>query len=247
MTVFADESDSKFRPIVVRTYSSGHHAHLCRSHLESEGVRCVVDGDQLTDTLAFYGNAVAKVNLLVDEQDLEQANALLDELEQAPQPTGFDRWGIATNPDWKCGTCEEAAPASFQECWSCGAERPSDAETVLPDAPSTKTDGSGFTADESAETDLSPYRPPGAKVVAQTAEKQEATYSEKAFRAAVMGLVFPVPMAFVAMTLCWTALSNGDRNRRLFWALIFCVPMSIFTMIMLLAIVQHVLRLVGFG
>ncbi|MCB1677432.1 MAG: DUF2007 domain-containing protein [Halioglobus sp.] len=49
---------------------------------------------------------------LLHDSDRARARQLLAELRSGDEL-----------PDWHCGVCDSASPASFERCWHCGADR----------------------------------------------------------------------------------------------------------------------------
>lgn len=76
--------------VVLKKFSHPVEAHLLKSRLESEGIESFVADENIVGLNWFYSNAVGGVRLQVNEQDLEKAQAILNETqlsveELAPQ------------------------------------------------------------------------------------------------------------------------------------------------------------------
>ena len=196
--------------------------------LVAHGMKCAVTGDLIADTLALYGNAVAKVDLWVDGQRANEAVEILDELHTVDR--SVDHWGSGSQSDWRCRQCDEVSGQGFDECWSCSTDRSADArlvpaeEIVLP-------------AEAEVRQDESPYRvPPSDNAVAIDENSDELT--ARAFRAAIFGVYYPFPIALYAAYLslrCWT---SGTKNWRFWVSVVLTLPVMLFGAAMLLSAVQ---------
>ena len=84
-------------------------AHLARETLVAEGIDAELQGihrPQLGGEIPFPD---ARVEVWVDEADLEVARGVLAAVERA-----------ADGPPRTCAHCGEESPSSFDLCWSCG-------------------------------------------------------------------------------------------------------------------------------
>lgn len=216
--------------MTVYVTSSVADAHLIQSELRHHGIRCAVHGDQLTDTLSIYGSAVAKVEVMVDRHEAAAARQIVAGLNLNPGKGGPDRWGYFDHPDWKCAGCEEINGATFDECWACQQprtqesmpvlEREDAAEPVVEDAEGTASLG---------DTE-SPYRAPATQSRVVVRPEPDSELADRAFRAAVLGLVFPIPMSIVAVRLSLKSLTRTGVNRKAILAGLLAIPFSIFAL-----------------
>lgn len=93
----------------LQTFPNLPAAHLARDALVAEGVAAELQGihrPQLGGEIPFPD---ARVEVWVEEGDLEVARAILDAAEHA-----------ADGPPRKCAHCGEESPSSFELCWACG-------------------------------------------------------------------------------------------------------------------------------
>jgi hypothetical protein len=92
---------------------------FARNLLEAEGIPCFIQNEN-TRTLGpsiagySYTQLLDPALCIVDESHLETAKKLIEEHFKNTQAEG---------PEWQCNGCKESNPASFDLCWSCGAER----------------------------------------------------------------------------------------------------------------------------
>ena len=200
-------------------FGSAQEAHLARGYLESYGIRGTVTGDQISDTLNVYGTAVRKIELMVDAARSQEALAIVEEMQAAA--TASDRWDADAEMFWKCDQCEELSGPAFDECWSCGHSRPDHAERVWEKGDPFARDGSR--PSELLEEDNSPYRAPMEQSVAPWSDNDRDLVN-RAFRAAVLGLVFPIPMAPYGAWLCYRCFKNGQVNGRVWITLLLSIP-----------------------
>ena len=87
-----------------------------RQVLESHAIGCVVRNDFL-----LGGAGEIPINetwpevWVTDDRDFERARALVDAV--APEAD-------ATDPPWRCVSCEELVEGQFTDCWRCGGSGP---------------------------------------------------------------------------------------------------------------------------
>ena len=88
-------------------------AYFVKNLLESRGVEAAVS--EANEPLA--GLPIAAVDVLVKQVDLAAAEAVVEEFNQ-------DLANRHSGPNWKCPACGEHVPDTFDECYACGADRP---------------------------------------------------------------------------------------------------------------------------
>lgn len=92
---------------------------FARNLLEGEGIACFIQNEN-TRTLGpsvagySYKNPLDPALCLLDDSQTEVAAELIRLHFQNATPEG---------PEWSCTGCNETNPATFDLCWSCGAER----------------------------------------------------------------------------------------------------------------------------
>lgn len=237
---------AEYNPVVLRIFTSGHHAQLVKNTLEANGIRTFVTGDQLADVLSIYGNATAKVELLVDASHFEEASQIIEEMPNSHQ-AGFDRWGLPGEQHWQCPKCNEANGQAFEECWNCQSDCPEDAVLIAEEAPSVKIDGTGHIHQDMEPQSTSPYRAPVTEsepAVDQSQTEESGTggkdIADRALRASIFGLVFPVPLAFYGCYLCIQAWGSSRKTGKLLVATVISLPAVLGGIILLLTGLQGI-------
>lgn len=227
--------------VPVKRFLNIQRAHMARGILETYGIQCSVTGDQLASTLSYYGMAVNRVELWVKEGDVNEALAILDELNPENDLELGDQQG------WLCSGCEEVNEPAFDECWSCSLARAADVVRVpledrLPPPRFSPAVAATLPNDE-IDPEESPYRVPLAH---NEVSKEEREYvsegrvdlqndlESRAWRAAVLGLVFPLPLTFYAAYLCWRCIGRNNQNGKLWIACCVSTLWSLAAAIMLL-------------
>ena len=239
------------KPVILLTFSSPQHAHAIRSVLEAHGVRCAVTGDQTADTLAVYGTAVVRVDLLVDESQLEQATEILNEIDNVPGHNAA--WQSEDDWWWKCDQCDEANAPNFDECWSCAAIRPANPERIPPEEITYPEDTTELVANVESDDDSSevrsPYAPPRIQTPAIQATPDEpkaiGPLPSRALRASIFGLFLPFPLAFYGAWLCVRCFVEGEVDRRVWIATFISLPTFLIALFMLLAAFMEFYRFVS--
>ncbi|MEZ6126648.1 MAG: DUF2007 domain-containing protein [Planctomycetaceae bacterium] len=205
--------------VLIRVYTLPQEAHMACSLLEAQGIRCVVTGEEVAGTLSYYGGALAKVELLVETEHAAQATELLDTAERLRMRSA-GAWDPDVELQWRCATCGEANARTFDECWSCGSDRPQHPELTLPESDSQEgaaLHSSEVTQSSHDHDDDSPYRTPSMDSRI-TRNVPPLEVERRAYRAAVLGVGLPVPLAFYAFRLCLECFGLGQSSRRLRFA-----------------------------
>lgn len=104
--------------VLLRSCADNHEAALIRSLLESDGIDCVVQGEQHRSMLGIMG-AVIEVRVLVAERDREHANALLDAEGLAVSEP--DESGPRPLDDHSGAVCAVHEHKATSTCRRCGA------------------------------------------------------------------------------------------------------------------------------
>ena len=92
-------------------FKSEFEALHAKAVLEDNGIKCTIPPPD-SNAFGVSLDGEEEVELIVARPDLEQATALIAELE-APQEIDI--------PEWTC-QCGEQVDEGFAVCWSCGAE-----------------------------------------------------------------------------------------------------------------------------
>ena len=212
-------SDTNLRTIA--TYGSAPVAHLASAMLQGHGVRSAVAGDQIAEALGYLGVAITTVELLVHREDADAADQLLSEWEQQRRRHQQDRRGVEGRMGWLCSHCSEINEQNFDECWSCSASRPDDAElATLPDNAETNP-GPSDVVTVPENRDPSPFRVP----TVEDLPAVNAQLVSRAFRSAVLGLAFP-PLAAYSFWLAWRCLAEGRPMPKV-WPAMFLSACSV--------------------
>lgn len=221
--VIADE-DSMLNPsqlVCVRVYGDSHQAHLGQSLLQEHGIDSVVTGDEIGTTLSWYGSAVVKIDLMVQQANVDAALKLLDDLEQDLRRPGNT---LADGPeradfDWICPDCDEKNPTSFAACWNCETQQPADPTLVKAEQRRRNTiEETANSVDvDKTDSERSPYDAPAVQgfKVRLTADHDLVT---RATRAAVFSLFFP-PLSLYCLYLTYRCFAEGRPPTRVYFAL----------------------------
>ncbi len=219
-------------PVAIRLYKSGMEAALDLATLESYGIAAEVTGDNVGDTLNWYGLAVQKVELVVPRQKVAEAQKIL--AEHAKNRSENHR------SDWVCSGCGEVNGSEFDSCWSCGKawSLKLDQEFVPENlAQSLPTDEDPIHI--LPEVEANPYAPPISGTVVTAAPGTEVeTEIRRAFRSLILSCVFP-PLAIYTLFHGVQTLSRISRNEltasssqawRLRWIMVAgtIIPMLLF-------------------
>lgn len=222
--------------VPVRVYGDSHQAHLAASLLQEHGIDSVVTGDEIGTTLSWYGSAVVKVDLMVQQGDAEAALKLLDDLEQDLRRSGNT---LADGPDqadfdWICPNCDEKNPTSFAACWNCETPQPTDPVLVRAEQLRRNTiEATANTVDiDKTDSERSPYDAPAVQQlkVRLTSDHDLVT---RATRAAVFSIFFP-PLGLYSLYLIYRCLTEGRPPTRVYFALAVALVTGAVTAFMLL-------------
>lgn len=219
------------QPVAVYVGSSPQTAWMIRGELQHHGIRCAINGDQLADVLSIYGHSLRRVEILVDQTDANAAAHVISNLQLHDNPDERDRWG--EHADWRCEHCDEVNGASFDQCWSCERIRTEDAEAVAPEQSNQQV-----IIDETSlatpATDESPYRPPSVESRVIELGPDHRPHAQRAYRAAITGMMFPIPMSFVALWFSVKSLTREGVNRKAVVAGLLAIPFALFSVAVVL-------------
>lgn len=127
------------KPVVVFTSSNIHEAHLVAGLLESSGINVRVFEGHLSSIQPFLINAVGGIKIVVDEKQVADAQAVLEEyrgkLGQSPNVGEASPFGFISDMDPKekpmkkdspknltCAKCKNVNEPDSNFCDSCGEE-----------------------------------------------------------------------------------------------------------------------------
>lgn len=100
--------------ISVYQTSNPTEAYFVKNLLESRGIEAAVS--EANEPLA--GLSIAASDVLIKQGDRAAAEKVVEEYNQ-------DLATRHTGKSWKCPACGEKVPDTFDECYACGADRPS--------------------------------------------------------------------------------------------------------------------------
>ncbi len=228
-------------PVAIRMHARGMEAALDVATLESYGIVAQITGDNVGDTLNWYGLAVQKVELVVPRHKVAEAQKIL--AEQVTSRSENHR------TDWVCSGCSEVNGSEFDSCWSCGKtwSLESDQESVPENmAQPLPTDDDPIQI--LPEVDANPFAPPVSGTVVTAAPGTEVEIEiRRAFRSMILSLSFP-PLAIYTFFLGVQMLSRISRNEltasasqswRLRWIMIAGVVIPMLFLPFLLGMILH--------
>ena len=76
--------------ITIKTFDNPIDAHLLRSKLESEGVRCFLFDENIVGLNPLYNVTVGGIKLKINEDDSDKVKAILAEIENSPFTDEYD-------------------------------------------------------------------------------------------------------------------------------------------------------------
>ncbi len=105
--------DTEPGPVVARTFTSVHEAHLAKSVLEAAGIEVALADEHVVSMNWTYSNAVGGVKALVPAHRLDEAQSLLDTGAVIEDPQDGPADSVADGCS-QCGhsECESIGPAS---------------------------------------------------------------------------------------------------------------------------------------
>lgn len=227
------EPDPTHQKLVhVMTFGGSHVAHAAVGVLAKHGITARVQGDALSDALSYYGPAVSKVQLVTLADDAERALKILQKLElEARQDDG--PWGDG-EVLWLCADCDEQNARTFDQCWSCAADRPAQPRWIPVAADEQKTP-SAATAEPpttAVADDQSPYRVPASGTAVPRPPDRDSL-EERAIRAANISAVL-LPLGFYGLYLCYRCYTSGITSRKVLASAILSLVTSGFTVLLIL-------------
>lgn len=70
--------------LIVKAFDNPIEAHLLKTKLESEGIPCFLKDEHIISLNPLYNYAVGGIKLMIRSADLEAAQAIIQEIDQAP-------------------------------------------------------------------------------------------------------------------------------------------------------------------
>jgi hypothetical protein len=96
--------------VTIRSFRDLPEALLAQGCLESAGIDACLADDNMVRTDWFWSNAVGGVKLQVDSENVDEANAILEQ----PIPEGFEVPGVGEYQQPRCPKCQ-SLDITFQE------------------------------------------------------------------------------------------------------------------------------------
>jgi hypothetical protein len=115
---------------VRRVFVAAHvtEAEFLKGLLANEGIEATLRDVESFSVLT--GMPATQPSVWVNENDLERAEAFVNDFERGLQPSP----GAA----WHCTRCGETIEAQFDSCWKCGSNRPSAQEAHQAGSPNKR-------------------------------------------------------------------------------------------------------------
>ena len=70
--------------VTIKTFDNSIDAHMLRSRLESEGIGCYLFDENVVSLNPLYNVTVGGIKLKINDFDVEKAQIIINEVEQAP-------------------------------------------------------------------------------------------------------------------------------------------------------------------
>lgn len=77
--------------VTLKVFDNPMEAHLLKTKLESEGIRCFLQDENIVSLNPLYNYAVGGIKLNIRFADLEMANQIIQEIENAPSLDDHDQ------------------------------------------------------------------------------------------------------------------------------------------------------------
>lgn len=83
--------------VTLKTFTYQVQAHLVRTKLESEGIRCFLHDENIVSIMPMYDVLVGGIKLKVKKEQLDEAQAILLSIDQEPIITANGQRVLCTN------------------------------------------------------------------------------------------------------------------------------------------------------
>jgi DNA-directed RNA polymerase subunit RPC12/RpoP len=70
--------------VTVKTFDNSMDAHMLKSRLENEGIRCFLIDDETVTMNPLFSQAIGGIKLKVDEKDVPEVKIILKEISETP-------------------------------------------------------------------------------------------------------------------------------------------------------------------
>ncbi len=114
-----------YEPITVFAAADQSLVWAAAMVLDQNAVSNLIVTGSFDPVLGTFTRRHSLPHIMVPFKFYHEAVQLLDtEFGQREFRTGEKPAKIAPQPDWKCSGCQEHCPESFEVCWKCGLQRP---------------------------------------------------------------------------------------------------------------------------
>lgn len=96
-------------------YTHPNLAVVTQAHslIEHAGIECTLRNEYAAGAVGELAPISAWPEVwVVHDNDFDRATAIVEASQRATD-----------EPDWECGQCQSANPATFDSCWHCGGNR----------------------------------------------------------------------------------------------------------------------------
>lgn len=191
--------------VVLKTFADASAAAAAKWKLNAAGIQAAVSETASGAEQQQLTVSGGRCSLLVDEQQVDRARQVLGTLEPTVLEAG----------QWLCAGCGESGERGFFSCWNCGASRESiTAEELAEPAPQSGCGcGSGGCGSSACGPGVLSIELPAEW---DTSLQDNDRVAERAFKAAVVGLVVPpvllYAVAMVTKSACVPLSARGSRR-----------------------------------
>jgi hypothetical protein len=92
--------------------ANSYEAHFIKGLLKKYSIESKLLGENLAIVIGELPVDVLKIDILVKKNQIKKTKDILSEYENN---FSLDQ----TKEDWKCSTCKNFNPSSFEVCWNC--------------------------------------------------------------------------------------------------------------------------------
>jgi len=87
--------------VTIKTFENSVSAHILKSKLESEGIKCFIFDENMITNNMIYNISVGGIKLKIDDTDLTKANKIITKIEDQPLTN-------ENNDTIKCPNCQSS-------------------------------------------------------------------------------------------------------------------------------------------
>ena len=93
--------------------ANSYEAHFIKGLLKKYSIESKLLGENLSIVIGELPVDVLQIDILVKKNQIKKTKDILSEYENN---FSLDQ----SKEDWKCSTCKNFNPSSFEVCWNCG-------------------------------------------------------------------------------------------------------------------------------